>query len=500
MKKIYLLLVLATAAVSINSCKKNNYAEGTLSPIIAVVDLRGIYKGSDVVLSSSNMGGAKEIVGVVISNAAAGNCPAGVLVVQNNRRSAVRGISLEIGSTAAKYVPGDSVIVQVDGATLTKVNGSMRIKGLTEASVNKVADNRPIKVQSVPSATLLASPDVYENTLVTIAKAVADPEPQQGETYAGDKTINDGFGKITMHTEVNAAFAATELPFSANFTGIPFAVTSGTDIKMQLWPRTIDDVFTLAATKPSPIIITGYLTNPSGSDGDYEYIQFKATKDIDFSVTNYAVVTCNNAGTNPAPVNGWAQGLAKTYKFNLTSGSVKKGEFFYVGGNKNIWGKGSTDISSSNWINSTMYAEVPGADFGNVTTNLLANSGNVAGIAVFAGTTVNASSVPLDVIMYGGSGTVYSVGPPEIGYRITNTDYYSTINPVTRLEQGFYGGGSNTSKLPLPTDGLFSQLGGVYDALTGRWITGRTVTSVPLTLTSPITAIETATGFTAIQN
>jgi len=500
MKKIYLLLVLATAAVSINSCKKNNYAEGTLSPIIAVVDLRGIYKGSDVVLSSSNMGGAKEIVGVVISNAAAGNCPAGVLVVQNNRRSAVRGISLEVGTAAAKYVPGDSVIVQVDGATLTKVNGSMRVKGLTEASVNKVADNRPIKVQSVPSATLLASPDVYENTLVTIAKAVADPEPQQGETYSGDKTINDGFGKITMHTEANAAFAATELPFSANFTGIPFAVTSGTDTKMQLWPRTIDDVFTLAATKPSPIIITGYLTNPSGSDGDYEYIQFKATKDIDFSVSNYAVVTCNNAGTNPAPVNGWAQGLAKTYKFNLTSGSVKKGQFFYVGGNKNIWGKGSTDISSSNWINSTMYAEVPGADFGNVTSNLLANSGNVAGIAVFTGTTVTASSVPLDVIMYGGSGTVYSAGPPEIGYRITNTDYYSTINPVTRLEQGFYGGGSNTSKLPLPTDGLFSQLGGVYDALTGRWITGRTVTSIPLTLTSPITAIETATGFTTIQN
>jgi hypothetical protein len=95
---------------------------------------------------------------------------------------------------------------------------------------------------------------------------------------------------------------------------------------------------------------------------------------------------------------------------------------------------------------------------------------------------------------------VYSAGPPEVGYRITNTDYYSTINPVTRTEQGFYGGGSNTSKLPLPTDGLFSQLGGVYDALTGRWITGRTVTSVPLTLTSPITAIETATGFTTIQN
>ncbi|AYL96601.1 DUF5689 domain-containing protein [Mucilaginibacter celer] len=499
MKKIYLLLVLVTA-IGVNSCKKHSYAEGTLSPIIAVVDLKAIYKGSDVVLNEANMGGAKQIVGVVVSNASAGNTPAGVLVLQNNRRNAVRGIALEIGSAAANYVVGDSVVVQVSGATLTKVNGSMHVKGLTEASVSKVADGRPFKVQSVPSATVIASPDVYEYTVVTIANSVTDPEPQKGETFAGDKTINDGFGKMVVHTEAGAAFAGNELPFSANFTGLVFPVTSGTETKMQLWPRSGDDIFTLAATKPSPIIITGYLTNPTGDDADYEYIQLMATKDIDFSVTNYSLVTCNNAGSNPPPTNGWAQGLAKTYKFNLTSGTVKKGQLFYVGGYKNIWGLGSTDISAANWIANVMYAEVPGADFGNVTRNLLANSGNVAGIAIFGGIAVDASTVPLDVIMYGGSGTVYSPGPPEIGYRITNTDYYSLINAVSHADQGFYGGGSNTSKLPLPTDGNFVQLGGVYDALTGRWVAGRTVTSVPLTLTSPLSTIETGEKFTKIQN
>jgi hypothetical protein len=93
MKKIYLYLA-ALGIIAVAGCKKHDYAEGTLSPIIAVVDMKALYKGADVTLTTDNMSGAKEIVGVVISNATAGNSPAGVLVVQNNRRNAIRGIAL----------------------------------------------------------------------------------------------------------------------------------------------------------------------------------------------------------------------------------------------------------------------------------------------------------------------------------------------------------------------------------------------------------------------
>ncbi|MEO7212972.1 DUF5689 domain-containing protein [Mucilaginibacter sp.] len=499
MKKIYVYLA-ALSIICLAGCKKHDYAEGTLSPIIAVVDVKALYKGSDVTLNADNLSGAKEIVGVVISNAASGNSPAGILVVQNNRRNAIRGIALDIGAAAAGYAPGDSVMVQVTGATLTKVNGSMRLKGLAEGAITKLASNKAITVQAVPSGRIIASPDVYESTLVTISSAIAEPEPQPGETYAGNKTINDGFGRVVLHTETAASFSAAQLPFSANFTGIPFTNITAADTSIQLWPRTIDDMFALAVIKPSPVIVAGYLTDPTGGDANQEYIQLMATRDIDFAVTNFSIVTCNNAGTNPAPANGWAVGAARSYKINLTSGTVKKGQFFYVGGNKNIWGAGSTDISAANWISSTQYSTVDGAGFGTATANLLANSGNVAGIAVFAGITVDASTVPLDLIMYGGSGTVYAPGPPEIGYRITNTDYYSTINPVTRENQAFYGGGTNKTKLTLPATGNFSQLGGVYDAITGRWTTGRTVTSIPLTKTSALTVIEVGTGFTSVQN
>jgi hypothetical protein len=495
--KLYLIVMLG---LTFTGCKKTNNAEGTPSPIIAVVDLKALHKGTDLTLTASNMNGAQEIVGVVISNPANGNSPAGVVVLQNKRRNALRGIALELGTSAANYLPGDSLVVQVSGGLLTRVNGSMRITGLTEAAVQKIASGNVVQTNAINTATLLAAPDAYENTLVTISKARLEPTPAAGATFTGDKTINDGFGKIILHTEASASFAASELPVSANFTGIPIIAATGDVSVVQLWARNLDDVFPLAITIPSPIIITGYLTDPSGGDGNYEYIQFIATQDIDFAATSYAVVTCNNAGTNPAPVNGWANGLARTYKFNLTSGTVKQGQFFYVGGNKNIWGAGSTDISSATWINSTQYATVPGADFGAPTSNLLANSGNIAGIAVFSGTTVDASTVPIDVIMYGGTGTVYAAGPPEVGYRITSTDYYSTINPLNRSNQNFYNAGTNTGKLVLPAAGNFSQLGGIYDATSGRWIKGRSVASIPLTATSPISLIETGITFETPQN
>ncbi|MBK7291136.1 MAG: hypothetical protein IPI78_13415 [Chitinophagaceae bacterium] len=58
---------------------------------------------------------------------------------------------------------------------------------------------------------------------------------------------------------------------------------------------------------------------------------------------------------------------------------------------------GSTDISSSMWF-SKMYATVDGDDFGTKTTNLLANSGNAAGIAIFDKTAVDVTTIPIDVI------------------------------------------------------------------------------------------------------
>lgn len=525
MKKtlIYTCFIATTIAAVVGCKRDTDYVQSTPSPFISNFDLKKSFKETDLTLTADLLKGANSIKGVVVSDYVSGNSPTGLLIVQNSRMvgngiDSVRGVAVNIGAEAAKYALGDSVHIKIEGAVMKRVDGMLQIIGVPSSSVNKVASGKVIKVPVVNASQLLASPKTYESTLITLSNTVVEPEPGPSETFAGDKVVNDGFGRVTLHTEANAVFANEKLPPSANFTGIVyFKQQSGVAVP-QLWIRRLDDAFELPLIKPSAVIITGYLPDPPGTDASataqYEYMQFMATKDIDFSQTPYSVVTTNNAGANtPAgfPTNGWATGGLRTYKINLTSGTVRKGQFFYVGGTtKRIWGANSTLMTSANWIASLNYVSLAGAGFGDGTSNLLANSGNVAGIAVFEGTNVTALSVPLDVMMYGGStpisGSVYSPGPPEIGYRITNTDYYTTINPSTRQMQNFYGGGSNVNRLGFqitqsnPTGGSFVRLGGVYDATSGRWKTGRALSNFTMALTTQVADLETGTGVTTLEN
>src|SRR5690606_32967715 len=200
--------------------------------------------------------------------------------------------------------------------------------------------------------------------------------------------------------------------------------------------------------KTPKAIITGWSNDPRGTDANNEYIQFMATEDIDFSKTPFAVVTTNNANASTPtgfPQKGWATGGLRTYKFNLTSGFAAKGTFFYVGGSsKLINGRGSdARMSNANWIRSFDYSTTNGDGFGTKTTNVMSNGGAAFGIAVFEGTSVTANSEPVDVAWVGSSGNIYTAGPPTRGYRITNTDYYDEIDPITLTEQPFFRSGVN---------------------------------------------------------
>lgn len=508
MKKTYKYILLLTAIVSIwTGCKRDDdYIKNTPSSFISNFDLKKLYKNADLALNSQLIGGATSLKGVVISDFRSGNAQAGLVIMQNSRMvgngiDSVRGMAINIGTDASKFIPGDSIHVKIEGTTLKRVSGILQIQGATFADITKIAAGKTVKTQVVSIGKILSLPNTYESTLVTIGGALVEPEPKVGETFSGNKTINDGSGKATVHTEATAAFASSPILISGNFTGIPFITLNNNVNNLSLWMRNIDDFRFAVLPKLSPAIISGYLVDPNGSDGNYEYIQFLATRDIDFAVTPFSVYTTNNAGsTNAFPTTGWNLGGARTYKFNLTSGKVVKGEYFYVGGTgKTINGAGSTDISASNWVASVNYTTVTGADgVGAVTTNLLANSGNAAGIAIFEGTNVSVSTVPLDVIFFGGTGgNFYTAGPPEAGYRITNTDLYSTNNPATGAPQGFLGAGTNTTRLGFPSATSFVKLGGTYDATTnssaGKWLIGRSVTNVVLTPATPITAIEGGT-------
>ena len=507
MKKylFYTLLLLAAFA----GCEKDgNYPGGKISPFIPLFDLRNLYKGADVTLSVENMYGSDKITGVVVSDYTGANMPAGLLVIQDRRRlSALRGISIPIGTEAANYVSGDSVTITVAGGVLKRVDGLLQITNVPATAVTKIASNKAIATNRVSSSSILADPSTYESTLVAIVKGGFDPLPTPTDKFAGDKTLNDGFNNITLHTEATATFANTGLPVSANFYGIVFN-TAAADGKLtpQIRLRKASDVQVLSSTiETTPIVISGFVNDVSGTDGNYEYIQLLATRDINFDATPYSVVVTNNAGASvPAgfPTNGWATGggsaspatMFRTFKFNLTTGTAKKGTFFYVGGaGKAINGSSSTSMASANWIRSFNYTTIDGDGFGARNGNLLANSGNSFGMAVFSGTTVTKDTQPIDVLFVATGGSLFSAGPPAVGYKIANTDFYDVINPVTLQSQPYYRQGSNTLSLSYTTPdnlGFYYKLGGTYNPRLGTWVKARTQTIIQLTKTSALNEIE----------
>ncbi|WP_051691656.1 DUF5689 domain-containing protein [Pedobacter borealis] len=507
--KLKYFLLLAVVVIIYASCKKeDDYRYKFLeSGFISNFDLRRYYKGSDLSLNSDAIGGATSIRGVVVSDFRSGNSVAGLIALQNSRingtADSLRGISFNIGTAASNYIPGDSLHIKLDGGILKRVDGILQITGITNSAITKVASGRTIKLQAANTSAILANPDRYESTLVAINNAVYDPEPTSDVIYSGDKIINDGFGLATLRTSANATFANTAVQPSGNFTGVVYVTGTGTSKKIEYRMRTAEDFFYVPMPKLSPAIISGFLVDPNSTDGNYEYVQFLATKDIDFAATPFSVITNNNAGATSFPVQGWATGGVRTYKINITSGTAKKGEFFYVGGTgQRINGSASTVIPTSKWLSKVDYTTVPGANgVGDVSGNLLANSGNVAGIALFEGINVTANTIPLDVIFYGGpNGSFYMPGPPEYGLRITITDKFATY--AGKVPQEYYGKGTNDiSKrfAGFPTALSFAKLGGIYKATKGGWESVRTMTSVPLTNTSILSAIETGGVTTLID-
>lgn len=502
MKKIFSIGFLLAIVLLIGGCEKDgNYPGHKLSDFIGALDLRSLYQGNDVTLTSEMMFGATRYTGLVVSDHSGNNLPDGLLIVQDNRRlGKSRGISINIGAAAANYQPGDSVSIDLVGGVLTRNDGILQITNIAESKVERHATGRPIPLNRVTTAQVLAAPDTYESILCVIVKGGFNPLPAPTDVFAGNKVLNDGFGEITLFTENDAAFANESLPFNANYFGIFFNVASdnapveGPQFRI----RKQDDITVLSSViEIPPVIISGFISDVIGGDGNHEYVQMLATRDIDFSVTPFSMVVTNNANASTptgVPANGWATGGMRTYKMDLTTGTAARGTYFYVGsGNKLINGAASTSIASSNWIRSYNYTNTPGDGFGNQTGGLLANSGNTSGIAVFEGTTVNVDSKPVDVVFVASGGNVFNAGPPARGYRIANTDWYDVRNPITLDDQPFYRQGTNTICLvyPTPSDqGFFQLLGGEYNITLGRWTKARSQTNVKLAKDSPLSAIE----------
>lgn len=507
MKKNIVNFLTAIVLVAVmNGCDKTgNYFGATPADIIAILDLRPLYKAQDVTLTKEILYGATKLAAVVISDHTAGDLPAGLLIVQDNRRlSSLRGISIELGAAAANYHPGDSLVIDIEGGTLTRKNNILTITGITESKIT-AAGQGTINVNNINATQLNTSADDYESSLCVLNKVGFVPAPVDGDVISGTKTINDGFGNATLYTDPSASYA-NDVPYGlASYVGIPFRIS---DSSVQFRTRAESDIVNLGSSLSQDLIITGILGDPKGGDGGNEYVQMLATTDIDFAVTPYCIVVCNNAGTStPVLNNGWATGGLRTIGWKITSGKVNKGEFFYWGGqNKKINGPGSTySFPATAHYYASTYA-TSGTNAGDVvmvntptfgTSGPFANSGNASGVALFRGTAITEQSTPEDVLFIGsggGTSNYDNTKTPIWGYRICNNDWYSmysvSIDPQTNLPvatpylhfksngnvaSGPSGTGNSTNMAySTPADvGYFSMMGGVYNTTLGRWTTAR---------------------------
>ncbi len=237
------------------------------------------------------------------------------------------------------------------------------------------------------------------------------------------------------------------------------------------------------------IVITGFLQDPRGSDspkagavsgdgyihpGPYEYVQLMALEDIDFTQKSFSVVF-TNSGT-PTEY-GWADGVydtasKKVYQMNLETGSVKKGQYFYVGGSSRMICSyyqliGSPQLDEGIFWGFDYYNEPGGNNNGaaKLGSGLLGNGtgktqstvtkSSPDGIAVFEGTNVNESSVPVDAIFFGTTVTYQA-------YQVPENDIYTRVNPDTDEPQTKFGEGTNTFLFPVGAQdvGVFIKLGG----------------------------------------
>src|SRR5574340_1135977 len=272
MKKILVYSYILISLASLWGCEKGSFPGAQISPYISLFDVRDIFKGKEVTLTADNMFGSTKITGVVVSDHSGHNLPEGLLVIQDRRRlSKLRGISLSIGTDAANYVPGDSVIIDVNGGVLKRVGGILEITNVANGAITKISSGNDIPLNRVTIGQMLDNPGNYESTLSAIVKGGFDPLPASTDVLSGDKVLNDGFGNITLKTNPLATFADIQAPILANFYGIVLN-TLGDDggLLPEFYPRVKEDVAVLSSkiTIP-PAIITGFMSDVKGGDGNY---------------------------------------------------------------------------------------------------------------------------------------------------------------------------------------------------------------------------------------
>lgn len=225
--KIKIITIIGLLVLSLQSCIKDydNPASGTTGEIISLFSLKQAYQGKEVTLTSDAIGGASKIQGIVISDKTGLNIEPGTFVVQqtvtssNSAGDVTRGIVIKMNSATADYNLGDSLLINISGAKLDRINGKLTISGISSDKITTVGTNKVPLVRYVTQGMLGVNMEQYESTLISMHADVVDYAV--GTTFSGLRKLKDNTGPdVYLQTIGTATFAATQLPIDAQFNGI----------------------------------------------------------------------------------------------------------------------------------------------------------------------------------------------------------------------------------------------------------------------------------------
>lgn len=226
MKKIFMYSLLFFVLVSLlmTACKEEIVLRESVRHFTSVAELRSKYQGESVTLTSGNSNSHLFVGGIVISNPGSGNTPEGKVIIQNSADGQLRGITLSIEGLYNRYLEGDSIIADIEGATLERVDGMLQVSGLTTLEVGRIStgNERKVNLSTQDFGILATGRDIYENTLIRLLDADVIDVTRNQVFGDEDVTLSDGTHTVLVKTRENAAVAGSLVPLSANFTGIVF--------------------------------------------------------------------------------------------------------------------------------------------------------------------------------------------------------------------------------------------------------------------------------------
>ena len=281
---------------------------------IKLAELKNLYKGSDI------FPGAYIINGVVISEPS--NSSPGNIILQDGNS----GISLFFGSAAAtsKFVPGDSIRVNITGAMLTNYKGMLQLN-LPAASLpaTALANKKNIIPQDITIDQLFKNITQMENTLVRISKVIISTDA--GTQFSGNRTLTDASGTTNLYTAASAVFASNSLPvICQNIVGYANRFNSG-----QFQIRAMEDLTPASGCIVHYPFHVGYdFSAVTTSSGTTDPTAVPVSKNI-----NFGAFTANGVSTNPSAAarfsfTGWPTGA--TNGSEDFTGNLNTAKYFEV--------------------------------------------------------------------------------------------------------------------------------------------------------------------------